>query len=88
MPEGIRFLRSRCRRPTWARTASHRPDHTRIDRVSFDDVWKDKVAGQLGNPPVWFISAADYVKNKRAAGRTKDLADAEEIENLMGPVSG
>lgn len=61
---------------------------TRIDGISFDDVWQGKVAGQLGDSHVWFISAADYVKNKRAAGRTKDFADAEEIENLMGPFSG
>lgn len=60
---------------------------TRIDGISFDDVWQGKVAGQLGGTPVWFISATDYVKNKRASGRTKDLADAEEIENLMGPFS-
>ena len=60
---------------------------TRIDGISFDDVWENKVAGQFDNTPVWFISASDYVKYKRAAGRTKDLADAEEIENLMGPIS-
>ena len=60
---------------------------TRIDGVTFDEVWRGKVAGNLGDSAVWFISPADYVKNKRAAGRTKDIADAEEIENLMGPFS-
>jgi hypothetical protein len=60
---------------------------TKIDGVSFDEVWRGKVAGHLGDSAVWFISAADYTKNKRAAGRTKDLADAEEIEKLMGPYS-
>ncbi len=55
---------------------------TRIDGVTFDEVWQGKVAGRLGDTAVWFISASDYVKNKRAAGRTKDLADAEEIERL------
>jgi hypothetical protein len=61
---------------------------TRIDGVSFDDVWRSKVAGRLGDTAVWFISAADYVRNKRAAGRIKDLADAEEIEKMMGPFFG
>ena len=60
---------------------------TRIDGVSFDEVWHGKVAGHLGDAAVWFISAADYTKNKRAAGRTKDIADAEEIEKIVGPFS-
>lgn len=29
---------------------------SRIDGVSFDDVWRGKVAGHLGNSAVWFIS--------------------------------
>lgn len=33
-------------------------------------------------------SIADLICNKRASGRTKDLADAEALENLTGPDAG
>ena len=32
-----------------------------------------------------FLSREDLIRNKRATGRTKDLADAEEIEKLDPP---
>ena len=53
---------------------------TRIDGVSFDEVWEHKVPGDLGGTAVWFIALDDYLKNKRAAGRPKDLADAAEVD--------
>ncbi len=53
---------------------------TRIDGVTFDDVWEHKVSGELGETAVWFIALEDYLLNKRAAGRPKDLADAAEVD--------
>jgi len=33
---------------------------------------------------VWVPSVADLIRNKRASGRTKDIADAEALEELTG----
>jgi hypothetical protein len=53
---------------------------TTIDGVSFDEVWKGRVAGQYGSAPVCYIGRAELVRNKRAAGGAQDLADLEALE--------
>jgi hypothetical protein len=53
---------------------------TDIDGVTFDEAWKDRSEGTLGGVGVAFIGRAHLIANKRAAGRTKDLADVEELE--------
>ena len=39
-------------------------------------------AGDLDGIPVWIISSEALIRNKRATGRTRDLADAEMLERL------
>lgn len=51
-----------------------------ISGVDWDEVWRDRVEGRLGSHPVSFLGRATFVKNKRAAGRPKDLADIDAIE--------
>ncbi len=53
---------------------------TGIEAVSFQEAWDQRIAGELDGLPVHFIGKDLLVRNKRAAGRTKDLADAEAIE--------
>jgi hypothetical protein len=36
--------------------------------------------GEYGGEPVPFIGRAEFIANKKAAGRLQDLADAERIE--------
>lgn len=50
-----------------------------IDGVTWAEVSRGRQAGRLGDQPVNFIGRAELVKNKRAAGRTKDLADLEAL---------
>ena len=50
---------------------------TGISGVAFDEVWEQRVAGELGGVPVAFISRDDFIRNKRASGRPKDLLDIE-----------
>jgi len=55
---------------------------TKISGVTFDEAWANRVAAILDDVPVSFISRADYLTNKRAAGRPQDLADAHDVETL------
>jgi hypothetical protein len=64
--------------------APHRVDLlTRLNDVSFDDAWATKVHGSLDGVPVWFINRDSLLRNKRATGRPRDIADAEFLERLQ-----
>lgn len=51
-------------------------------RVDFlvDEAWQGRIAVELDGLPVFFPDRATLLKNKRAAGRAKDLADADELD--------
>lgn len=55
---------------------------SQIDGVSWDDVWRSHVTGTLGSRTVAFIGRDAYLRNKRAAGRPKDLADIDALRNV------
>jgi hypothetical protein len=52
---------------------------TTISGVGTDEIWAGRVAGRLEGVPVWFLGRDALIKNKRAAGRLKDLRDLEEM---------
>lgn len=51
-----------------------------VSGLTFDEVWAGRVEGTYGGVPVFFIGRDELIRNKRAAGRGKDLVDIEEIE--------
>jgi hypothetical protein len=51
-----------------------------ITGVSWDEAWASRRQGFYGSIPVFFIGRQALIANKRATGRTKDLADAEALE--------
>jgi hypothetical protein len=53
---------------------------TSISGVSWDQVDHGKVAGTYAGIPVHFIGRAEYIANKKAAARKKDLADVEALQ--------
>lgn len=53
---------------------------TSISGVSWEQAADSKVTGQYGDTPVYFISLKEFTANKRAVGRTKDLADIEALD--------
>ena len=55
---------------------------TELSGVTFDEAAAEIVEGHLGPQTVRCIGLEAMIKNKRAAGRTKDLADAELLEEL------
>jgi Nucleotidyl transferase of unknown function (DUF2204) len=56
---------------------------TAIDGVTFDEAWPDRMHTDFADVPVAVLSKHHVIQNKRAAGRTQDLAD---IERLQGTV--
>ena len=54
----------------------------KIDGVSYADAAPRAIPKTIEGIPVRIISREDLIANKRASGRTKDLADAERLEGL------
>jgi len=52
---------------------------SRIDGVTWDEVWQSRELAPLGSRTVPFIGRDAFLRNKRAAGRPKDLADLEVL---------
>jgi hypothetical protein len=50
-----------------------------IPGVEFEDAWRNRVMTQLEATEVAFISKADLMKAKAAAGRPQDLLDLERL---------
>jgi hypothetical protein len=50
-----------------------------ISGVSFDQAWASRSAGEVEGRTVSFIGREALLKNKQAAGRLKDIADAARL---------
>jgi hypothetical protein len=58
---------------------------TGISAVTFAEAWQARVEGTLDGVPVHFIDRQLLLRNKRAAGRPKDIADAATLEGPHAP---
>ena len=58
---------------------------TAIDGVSFKEAWLSRVEAQFVAGPIFVIGREALIKNKRASGRIKDLADVEALERTPPP---
>lgn len=56
---------------------------TGISGITFSEAYKNKVKSSFGTEKVYFIAAKDLLKNKKAAARSKDIADAVVIEQFL-----
>jgi aminoglycoside-2''-adenylyltransferase len=52
---------------------------TSISGVGWEEAKAGKVTGTCGEVPVSFLGREQFVKNKKATGRSKDLADLEAL---------
>lgn len=55
---------------------------TTIDGVDFDDASHEPVMVKVEGRSIPFVGRQALLANKRAAGRTKDLADVEALESI------
>lgn len=53
---------------------------TGIDGVTFGDAWASRVEAEFVSKPLYVIGRDMLIKNKRAAGRDKDLRDVALLE--------
>jgi hypothetical protein len=53
---------------------------TSIEGVSFFEAWPARLQTSFGDQPVVVPSREHLIRNKRATGRTQDLADAKWLE--------
>ena len=59
-----------------------------ISGVTFAEAWRTRVSARFEGKPVAVIGLEAYVKNKRAAGRAKDLLDLALLEEGGVTVAG
>ena len=52
---------------------------TSISGVGFDEAWPGRVTHEVDGLAVPFLGRVALVRNKRATGRTKDIADLEAL---------
>jgi hypothetical protein len=52
---------------------------TSLTGVSWEEAATDRVAGTYGDLEVYYIGKKQFILNKRALGRKKDLADLEAV---------
>jgi predicted nucleotidyltransferase len=52
---------------------------TSISGVSWKEAFDNRIAGQYGDAEVSYIGREQYVINKKASGRKKDIADLEAL---------
>jgi hypothetical protein len=50
-----------------------------ISGVDWDEAWSSRVTGRFGRHTVPFLGRETFLRNKRAAGRAKDLADIDAL---------
>ena len=58
---------------------------TTASGLEFEEAWAASVEGELDGLPVRFPDLSSLLRNKKAAGRPKDLADADELEKRSRP---
>lgn len=52
---------------------------TALSGLDFDEAWKRRATVRIGSAAVPFLGREDLIRNKRASGRPKDLADLDAL---------
>ena len=52
---------------------------TELTGLQFIDAWRSREPGRFGSLTVDFLGREDFIRNKRATGRSRDLGDIEGL---------
>jgi hypothetical protein len=55
---------------------------TEISGVTFDEAWPNRIYADFAGSTYAVIGREDFLRNKLAAGRSKDLSDIDDVEQL------
>jgi len=55
-----------------------------ISGVTWTEAWDGRETGRCGSHELAFIGRREFVRNKQASGRLKDLADIEALGGESG----
>lgn len=55
---------------------------TILDGLTEEEIWSSRVEGTFGKHTIFYMGKDAFIKNKRATGRHKDLADIEALDEL------
>ncbi|MEM1210825.1 MAG: nucleotidyltransferase [Planctomycetota bacterium] len=58
-----------------------------VEGLEFDQAWEGRIQTRLLGEPVSVLNREDLLTSKRAAGRDRDLIDADRLENEVDPES-
>ena len=50
---------------------------TKLDGLTAEEIWQSRERGKFGPYDVFYLGRKAYIRNKRASGRHKDLADLD-----------
>ena len=53
---------------------------TALTALTFAEAWPNRVRSAFGPVEANFIGRSDFIANKRATGRTRDLGDVESLQ--------
>ena len=59
-----------------------------LSGLDAEETWRSRQLGSLGGQQVFFLGKEALLRNKRAAGRPKDLTDVVELEGRGGAPPG
>lgn len=57
---------------------------TSITDVAFEGAWENRVTVRIDGLEIPVLGRSDLIRNKRAVGRTRDMADIEELQDAGG----
>lgn len=57
---------------------------TALTGVDFESAWRSRVMHRVGSLEIPFLDRDTLIRNKRATGRLRDLADVERREETQG----
>jgi len=57
---------------------------TTVDGLEFDEAWVNRTEVEMSGITAMVVSIQDLIRNKRASGRPRDLADVAWIERQEG----
>lgn len=55
---------------------------TTVEGLDFESAWGSRVAHEVDDVPVLYLSLRDLISTKQTVGRAQDLADIEELNRI------